>query len=97
MKKSIKDSLKFDRTSIIGLMLLVTSFVTGALLRNAAMITNETTRQFRSTCDTYLRELCIPTFYISIPLFSIGSLVINVTSFLVSLTLFILGVVLVRK
>jgi uncharacterized membrane-anchored protein YitT (DUF2179 family) len=87
---------KFDKTAIIGLILLITSFVMGALLRNSAYITDGSLRRFPA-CDTYIRGFCIPTAYFSIPLGMFGWLVINVTSFLVSAVLFVLGVVLVRK
>jgi len=89
--------MAFDKTAIVGLVLLVASSVMGALLRNAAYITNDGTRRYLAVCDTYLRGLCIPTTYLSIPLGLVGSLVINVTSFLVSATFFVLGVLLVRK
>jgi hypothetical protein len=95
-KKIIKKAVNFDRTAIIGLILLLTSFVMGALLRNSAYITDTSTRRF-PTCDTYIRGFCIPTENFSIPLGAFGWLVINITSFLVSAILFILGVVLVRK
>jgi hypothetical protein len=98
LKRSIRKALTFSRTSIVGLVLLASSSVMGALLRNsAAVIGGSTGRFFHNTCDTYLKGICIPTTYLSIPLGPIGSLVINATSFLVSVSFFVLGVVLVRK
>ena len=98
MKRSIRKTLTFDRTSAVGLGLLLTSSFMGALLRNSAQITNDPLgRMFRSTCDTYVRGLCIPTAYFSIPAGPLGSLVINLTSFAVSAVFFVLGVVLVRR
>jgi len=96
-KKSLKGMLTFDRTALVGLGLLVSSFFMGALLRNSAYITNDLSSRFLATCDTYVRGLCIPTAYFSIPMGPIGQLVINITSTLVSATFFVLGVVLVRK
>lgn len=96
-KKSLRKTFAFDRTAVIGLVLLLTSFFMGALLRKSAYITNENIARLRGACDTYLRGFCVPTAYFSVPLGSFGSLVINVTSFLVSAVLFILGVLLVRK
>ena len=96
-RQSIRKTLTFDRTAVIGLVLLLTSFVIGALLRKAVYITNEDVGRLRAACDTYLRGFCVPTAYFFIPLGSFGSLVINVTSFLVSAVFFILGVLLVRK
>lgn len=86
----------FDRTAIIGLILLIVSFIMGAILRKSVNITNEPIRRL-ATCDTYISWLCVPTAYFSIPLGVFGWLVINLTSFLVSVTLFILGVLLLRK
>jgi len=97
LKKTFKGALGFDRTALIGLALLVTSFFMGALLRNSAYITNDPSARFLAACDTYVKGLCIPTAYFSIPLGPIGLLVINITSALVSATFFVLGVVLVRK
>jgi len=97
LKKTVKGALAFDRTALIGLALLATSFFMGALLRNSAYITNDPSTRFLAACDTYVRGLCIPTAYFSVPLGPIGLLVINMTSALVSATFFVLGVVLVRK
>lgn len=97
LRKSITRSLSFDRTAIIGLILLLASFVMGALLRNSAYITNDPRGRFLSACDTYVKGLCIPTAYFSIPLGLPGLLVINVTSFSVSAVFFVLGVLLVRR
>jgi len=97
VKRSIRSALNLDRTALVGLVLLVTSFFIGALLRNSAYITNDPRARFLATCDTYVKGLCIPTGYFSIPLGPLGLLVINLTSTLVSATFFILGVVLVRK
>jgi hypothetical protein len=98
LKKSVGRVLTFDRTAVVGLVLLMSSSVMGALLRNSAQITDGSVgRIFHGTCDTYVRGLCIPTAYLSIPLGPIGFLVINATSFLVSATFFVPGVVLIRK
>lgn len=98
VKKSVRKALTFDRTAAVGLGLLMTSSIMGALLRNAAQITNGPIgRVFHTTCDTYVKGLCIPTTYFSIPIGPLGSLVINVTSFLVTALFFVLGVVLVRR
>ena len=96
-KKSLQRSLTFDRTAVVGLVLLVASFFMGALLRNSAYITNDPRRRFLTACDTYLRGFCIPTAYFSFPMGPFGLLVINITSALVSATFFVLGVLLVRK
>jgi hypothetical protein len=96
-RESIRKTLAFDRTAVIGLILLLTSFVMGAMLRKSAYITDEDVGRLRATCDTYLRGFCVPTAYFSIPLGPLGTLVINATSFLVSAAYFILGVLLVRK
>jgi len=96
--KSIKKALTFDRTAAVGLALLMTSSVMGALLRNSAQIASDPiARVFHTTCDTYVKGLCIPTAYFSVPLGPLGSLVVNMTSFTVSALFFVLGVVLVRK
>lgn len=95
-KKWFGKSFNFDRTAMVGLILLLTSFVMGALLRNSAYITNTSTRRF-STCDTYIRGFCIPTENFPIPIGEFGWLVINITSFSVSAILFVLGIILVRK
>jgi hypothetical protein len=95
--KSIRKTLSFDRTATVGVGLLATSSLLGALLRNSAYITNVPAGHFNAVCDTYLKGFCVPTGYLSIPLGPIGSLVINLTSFAVSATLFVLGILLVRK
>lgn len=97
LEKSLRKTLTFDRTAVVGLVLLVASFFMGALLRNSAYITNDPRRGLLASCDTYIRGLCIPTAYFSIPLGPLGLLVINITSALVSATFFVLGVLLVRK
>jgi hypothetical protein len=98
LKELIKKSLTFNRTNVVGLVLLLASSFMGALLRNSAQITNDPIHQvFRSTCDTYVKGLCIPTAYFSIPFGSLGSIVVNVTSFAVGATFFVLGVLLIRK
>lgn len=97
LKESLRESLRFDRTSIIGLAFLLASFFMGALLRNSAYITNDPGGRLLTACDTYLRGFCIPTAYFSFPLGPLGLLVINITSTLVSATFFILGVLFVRK
>jgi hypothetical protein len=86
----------FDKTAIIGLLLLLGSFALGIITRNSAYLTNEPTRRL-PFCDSYISWLCIPTTYVTIPLGPLGSLVINMTSFLSTAVLFILGVVLVRN
>ena len=95
--ESIRKTLTFDRTALVGLVLLVTSFFISALLRNSAYITNDPRGRFLTACDTYMKGLCIPTAYFSIPLGPLALLVINITSALVSATFFVLGVLLVRK
>lgn len=87
---------KFDRTAVIGLVLLVASFALGAITRNSAYITDQPLSRL-PVCDTYVRWLCIPTAYIKIPLGALGWFIINITSALSSAVLFILGVILVRK
>ena len=96
-KESIRKTLTFDRTALVGLALLVASFFLGALLRNSAYLTNDPKGRFLTACDTYMKGFCIPTAYFSIPLGPLGLLVINMTSSLVSATFFVLGVLLVRK
>ena len=94
----IKKAPTFNRTNIVGLVLLLASSFMGALLRNSAQITNDPiNRVFRTTCDTYVRGLCIPTAYFSIPFGPLGALVVNITSFAVSTGFFVLGVLLIRK
>lgn len=88
--------LNFDRTAIIGLILLITSFTLGAILRKSINITNGAIRRL-ATRDTYINWLCIPAAYFSIPIGQFGWLVVNLTFLLVSVILFILGVMLVRK
>lgn len=85
-----------DKKAIVGLILLIASYIMGIILRNSAYITNTSIRRL-ATCDTYISWLCVPTVYFSIPLGALGWLVINLTSFLVSVTLFILGVLLLRS
>jgi len=97
LTQSLRESLRFDSTAVVGLVLLLASFIMGALLRNSAYITNDPRGRFLTACDTYLKGFCIPTAYFSIPLGPIGLLVINITSTLVSATLFVLGVLLVRR
>ena len=98
LKKSIKKTLTFNRTNAVGLTLLLASSFMGALLRNSAQITNDPlSRVFRTTCDTYVRGLCIPTAYFSVPFGPLGSLVVNITSFAVGAMFFVLGVLLIRK
>lgn len=87
---------KFDRTAIIGLILLIAAFTLGLITRNSAYITNQSLRRLPS-CDSYITWLCIPTVYIPIPLGVFGWLVINVTSALLTVVLFIFGVLLLRK
>jgi hypothetical protein len=96
-KRSIKQVLTFDRTAFAGLVLLGASSLSGALLRNAAYLTNYSAGRAHPACDTYPAGLCIPTAYFSIPLGQLGSLVINSTSFLVSASLFVLGVLFVLR
>jgi hypothetical protein len=96
LKKLNKFFESFNIKAVIGVILLIASFIMGIILRNSAYITNVATRRF-STCDTYISWLCIPTEYIHIPLGVSVWLVINLTSFLVSVILFILGVLLLRS
>jgi len=89
---------KWTKKSIIGLILLLISFLMGALLKNSAQITSGThPRGFSGYCDTYITWLCVPTYYLAVPLATSLWLVVNTTSFLVSLILFIAGVILVRQ
>jgi hypothetical protein len=94
---SIRQTPAFDRTAVAGLALLGASSVPGAVLRNAAYITNYAGARAHAVSHTYVTGLRTPTAYLSIPLGQIGSLVINSISFLVSVSLFILGGVFVRK
>lgn len=88
---------KFDRTAMIGLVLLLCSFLVGIVTRNSAFITNETLAAANfPACDSFISWLCIPTAYLIIPL-GFASLVINLTSFLSTAVLVILGIILVRK
>lgn len=96
-KKSLRKTLTFDRTAVVGLVLLVASFFMGALLRNSTYITNDPRKWLFASCDTYVKGLCIPTAYFSIPIGPLGLLVVNITSALVSAIFFVLGVLLVRK
>ena len=86
---------KFDRKSIIGLVLLLSPYVVGVLTRQSASISDQIPRRFPA-CDSFIHGLCIPTMYVPIPL-GVGYLVINLTSFLLSATLFITGFLLVKK
>lgn len=87
---------RFDKQSIIGLILLIISFSMGALLRNSTYLVNGE-RIRLVTCDDYIASVCIPTAYLSITLPMLGDFIINVTSFSISLVLFVAGVILVRR
>ena len=86
---------RFDRKTVIGLILLLSPYVVGALTRQSASITDHLQKKY-PTCDTFIHGLCIPTFYLPIP-FGVGYLVINLTSFLLSASLFLAGFFLVKK
>lgn len=87
---------KFSKKAVIGVLLLVCSFLVGALLRNSAQITNSR-RGFGGTCDTRITWLCIPTYYFSIPIGTSLWLELNTTSLLSSAIFFVVGIVLVRE
>ncbi|MGC1708995.1 MAG: hypothetical protein WA799_04240 [Nitrosotalea sp.] len=86
---------KFDRKSIIGLVLLLSPYVVGVITRQSASLDDKLPKRFPA-CDTFIHGLCIPTLYVPIPL-GLGFLVINLTSFLISASLFIIGFFLVKK
>jgi hypothetical protein len=86
---------KFDRRSILGLILLLSPYVVGVITRQSASINNTLPKRF-PVCDSFIHGLCIPTMYIPIPL-GVGFLVINLTSILLSASLFIAGFLLVKK
>lgn len=86
---------KLDRKAIIGLVLLVSAFLMGAILNKPTHLTDRT--GYFPVCDDSISYLCIPTAYITISLGFLGNFIINVTSAAVSATLFILGVILVRE
>jgi hypothetical protein len=86
---------KFDRKSIIGLILLLSPYVVGVMTRQSASFNDQIPRRFPA-CDSFIHGLCIPTMYVPIPL-GVGFLVINLTSFLLSASLFITGFILVKK
>lgn len=87
---------KFDRRSILGLVLLLSPYVIGALTRQSTSISNVLQKHY-PTCDTFIHGFCIPTLYVPISLLGVGYLVINLTSFLLSATLFLAGFFLVKK
>ncbi len=87
---------KFDRKSILGLVLLLSPYVIGALTRQSTSITNVLQKRY-PTCDTFIHGFCIPTLYVPISILGLGYLVINLTSFLLSATLFLIGFFLVKK
>jgi hypothetical protein len=94
--KSLADKVgKFDRKSILGLILLLSPYVVGVITRQSASISNQIPKRFPA-CDSFIHGLCIPTMYIPIPL-GVGFLVINLTSFFLSASLFIAGFLLVKK
>jgi hypothetical protein len=86
---------KFDRKSIIGLILLLSPYAVGVLTRQSASISDQIPKRFPA-CDSFIHGLCIPTMYIPVPL-GVGFLVINLTSFLLSASLFITGFFIVKK
>jgi hypothetical protein len=93
---SIKKRIgKFDKKSIIGLILLLSPYVVGVITRQSASIDNTLPKRF-PTCDSFIHGLCIPTMYIPIPL-GVGFFVINLTSFLLSASLFLAGYFIVKK
>ena len=85
----------FDGKTAIGLVLLLAPSFVGALTRQSASLTDHLQKRYPA-CDTYIRELCIPTLYLPIPI-GAGWLVINLTSFLLSACLFLAGFFLVKK
>ncbi|MGI0046828.1 MAG: hypothetical protein ACREBB_06540 [Nitrosotalea sp.] len=87
---------KFDRRSILGLVLLLSPYIIGAVTRQSTSVTNVLQKHY-PTCDSFIHGLCIPTMYVPIPLVGIGYLVINMTSFLLSASLFLIGFFLVKK
>jgi len=91
----VKQFGKFDRKSIIGLILLLSPYVVGVITRQSASINNQLPKRF-PTCDSFIHGFCIPTMYIPIPL-GVGFLVINLTSFLLSASFFIAGFLMVKK
>lgn len=95
MASILKKIPKFDRKSILGLVLLLSPYVIGVITRQSASISDQIPKRFPA-CDTYIHGFCIPTVYIPIPL-GIGYLILNLTSFLLSATLFLIGFFLVRK
>ena len=99
MKNSRKtEGKKWNKKAIIGLLLLLLSFLMGALLKNSAQITSGSSpRGFSGYCDTYITGFCIPTYYLDLQLAASLWLVINITSFLTSIVLFVSGVILVRQ
>jgi hypothetical protein len=86
---------KFDRRSIIGLVLLLSPYVVGVITRQSASLDNTLPKRFPA-CDTFIHGFCIPTLYVPIPL-GLVFLVINLTSFLISASLFIIGFFLVKE
>jgi len=93
---SLKNKIgKFDKKSIIGLILLLSPYAVGVITRQSASINNQLPKRF-PTCDSFIHGLCIPTMYIPIPL-GVGFLVINLTSFLLSASLFLAGYFIVKK
>ncbi len=95
----VKDGLRrWNKKAILGLALLLVSFLMGAVLKSSAQIaTSPHPRGFSGACDTYLTWLCIPTYYFTIQIDASDWLVVNATSFLTSLVLFILGIKFVRE
>jgi hypothetical protein len=96
LSTSIKNRIgKFDKKSIIGLILLLSPYVVGIITRQSASIDNTLPKRFPA-CDSFIHGLCIPTMYIPVPL-GVGFLVINLTSFLLSASLFLTGYFIVKK
>jgi hypothetical protein len=92
---AVKKVGKFDKKSIIGLILLLSPYAVGIITRQSATLNNQLPKRF-PTCDSFIHGLCIPTMYIPIPL-GVGFLVINLTSFLLSASLFLAGYFIVKK
>lgn len=86
---------KFDKKSIIGLILLLSPYIVGIITRQSASIDNTLPKRFPA-CDSFIHGLCIPTMYIPVPL-GVGFLVINLTSVLLSASLFFTGYFIVKK
>ncbi len=78
--------------------MLSISFLLGALLKNSAQVTSSATpRGYTGYCDTYVKWLCVPTYFFSIHLAAKLWLVIDLTSLITSAVLFVFGVLFIRE